>query len=170
MNLKEQYDFRYIKPEEAEEACDIEEECFPGAEYCSREEITERVVKTPESFFVAADRETGRLAGFLTYIATDEEAVKDDFFTHPECFRPEGKNAVILGLDIRPSYQHRGIGKALMREFCELKRQEGKKRIILTCHEDKIPMYERMGFRNLGISGSVWGGEVWNEMDKSLSR
>ena len=168
MDLKDKYEFRYIQPEEADEACDIEAECFPGADYCSREEITERIVRTPESFFVAADRETGHLAGFLTYTATDEEAMNDAFFIHPECFRPEGKNAVILGVDIRPAYQHQGIGKALMREFCEIKRQEGRERIILTCHEDKIPMYERMGFRNLGISGSVWGGETWIEMDRNL--
>ena len=161
---EERYEFRYIRPEEAEEACDIEEECFPGAEYCSREEITERVVKTPGSFYVAKDRETGRLAGFLTYVATDEATVKNEFFTHPELFEPEGENAVILGLDIRPAFQRRGIGTALMRKFCEEKRREGRKKIILTCHDDKIPMYERMGFRNQGISGSDWGGEIWNEM------
>ena len=168
MDLTERFEFRYIRPEEADQACDIEFECFPPNEYCSREMITGRVVRVPQSFYVAADRESGKLAGFLTSMATDAEAFQDEFFSNADLFEPGGRNAMILGLEVRPAYQHQGIGKALMTNFLAMAKSEGRRRVILTCHEDTIPMYERMGFRNLGISGSVWGGETWIEMDKVL--
>ena len=31
-------------------------------------------------------------------------------------------------------------------------------------------MYERMGFKDLGIASSVWGGGVWHEMEHRLER
>ena len=36
--------------------------------------------------------------------------------------------------------------------------------MILTCLEEKVKMYEKMGFHNDGISQSTWGGEEWYEM------
>ena len=114
MDLTERFEFRYIRPEEADQACDIEFECFPPNEYCSREMITGRVVRVPQSFYVAADRESGKLAGFLTSMATDAEAFQDEFFSNADLFEPGGRNAMILGLEVRPAYQHQGIGKALM--------------------------------------------------------
>ena len=168
MDLTERFEFRYVRPEEADQICDIENECFPSAEYCSRETIIKRVVRTPHSFFVAADRATGLLAGFLTAMITDSDAFLDEFFSNTDLFDENGKNAMILGLEVRPSYQHQGLGKALMNGFLAKAREEGRRRVVLTCHEDKVPMYERMGYRDLGISGSVWGGETWIEMDKVL--
>jgi hypothetical protein len=31
-------------------------------------------------------------------------------------------------------------------------------------------MYERMGFTDLGVSNSVWGGGVWHEMEYRIDR
>lgn len=31
-------------------------------------------------------------------------------------------------------------------------------------------MYAKMGFADKGISGSVWGGEQWHEMDYILNK
>ena len=39
---------------------------------------------------------------------------------------------------------------------------------MLTCLEQLVPMYEKFGFRNLGESASVWGGERRYEMDMEL--
>ena len=91
MDLTERFEFRYIRPEEADQACDIEFECFPPNEYCSREMITGRVVRVPQSFYVAADRESGKLAGFLTSMATDAEAFQDEFFSNADLFDPNGR-------------------------------------------------------------------------------
>lgn len=36
---------------------------------------------------------------------------------------------------------------------------------VLTCLDEKVKMYERMGYKDLGISASVWGGEKWHDME-----
>ena len=49
---------------------------------------------------------------------------------------------------------------------CYLQREEekGRKEIVLTCLDEKVEMYKRFGFVDLGMSDSVWGGEEWHEM------
>ena len=79
-SLHHRFAFRYIRPEEADQAAKIEEICFPPNEACSAKMMKERVAAAPDFFLVAADRESGRLAGFLNGLATDEEALRDEFF------------------------------------------------------------------------------------------
>lgn len=43
--------------------------------------MTERIAKVPQLFLVAVDKSTGKLAGFLNGVATDEEKFRDEFFT-----------------------------------------------------------------------------------------
>ena len=40
--------------------------------------------------------------------------------------------------------------------------------LILTCLPEKVAMYEKMGLKDKGISGSSWGGEEWHEMTLTL--
>ena len=45
-------------------------------------EKSDRGIKaTAETFLVAEDKETGKLAAFLNGVPTDEEAFRDEFFT-----------------------------------------------------------------------------------------
>ena len=37
-----------------------------------------------------------------------------------------------------------------------------------TDQEEKVEMYRKMGFKDLGISASVWGGEEWHDMSYTL--
>ena len=78
--LNEHYEFRSILPDEAGQTAEIERICFPPNEACSPAMMKERVAAAPEFFLVAEDRKTGRLAGFLNGLATDEEALRDAFF------------------------------------------------------------------------------------------
>ena len=39
---------------------------------------------------------------------------------------------------------------------------------FLTCLPEKIPMYEKMGYTDYGVSESSWGGELWHEMRVTL--
>lgn len=68
MNLSEKYEFRSIRKEEADQAAEIEQICFPPEEAISREDVIDRVEKIPELFLVAEDRETGKLAGYRVKI------------------------------------------------------------------------------------------------------
>ena len=97
--LYEKYEFREIRPEEAEQAAEIERICFPPNEACSREMMLERVERAPEQFLVAVDKQTGKIAGLLNGICTDEYSFRDEFFTDATLHNPNGRNVMLLGLD-----------------------------------------------------------------------
>ena len=46
--------------------------------------MVERATKAPEYFLVAVDRQTGKIAGILNGLATDETTFRDEFFTNAE--------------------------------------------------------------------------------------
>jgi ribosomal protein S18 acetylase RimI-like enzyme len=163
--MDKKYEFRSIRPEEADQAAVIEEICFPPNEACSKEHMKERVVNAPELFLVAVDRSTGRLAGFLNGLATNEETFRDEFFTDANLHNPGGKNVMLLGLDVLPEYRGQGIAKALVFSYARRERENGREMLILTCLKSKVKMYEKMGFTDRGIAESTWGGEEWHEMN-----
>ncbi len=55
------------------------------------------------------------------------------------------REALIVGAAVRPDFQRRGIGTAMMRALIEdLKRTA----VLLTCDEDQnVPFYSNLGFR-----------------------
>ena len=115
-------------------------------------------------FLVVIDKENGKMAGFLNGLATDEVVLKDEFFTDAGLHNPEGKNIMLLGLDVLPEYRSQGLARELVRRYLEREWGRGRKEIILTCLESKVAMYEKFGFKDKGIAQSTWGGEEWHEM------
>ncbi len=158
------FSFREIRPEEAGQAVHIEKVCFPPNEACSESMMRERIAVAPELFLVAVDRETGKIAGFLNGLATKETVFRDEFFTDASLQDPEGKNVMLLGLDVLPEYRGRGLARRIVDEYRKRERKRGRKMLILTCLEEKVGMYEKMGFQNRGLAHSAWGGEQWYEM------
>ena len=159
---------RDVREGEAEETIEIENICFPPNEACTPASMRERVQFAPECFLVAEDRETGKIAGFLDGIATDEKVFRDEFFTDISLHNPAGKNIMLLGLDVRPEYRGRGLAHRIMEEYAEREAARGRRALYLTCHERLVPLYASMGYRDLGLSGSVWGGANWNDMVMEL--
>ncbi len=166
--MKEKFIFRSIFPDEADQAVLIEQICFPPNEACSERHMKERIAKAPELFLVAVDRETGLIAGFLNGLSTDEEIFRDEFFTDAELYDPKGKNVMLLGLDVLPQYRRQGMGTALVEEYVRRERENDRQSLILTCLQEKVEMYQKMGFRDNGIANSTWGGEEWHEMTSIL--
>jgi ribosomal protein S18 acetylase RimI-like enzyme len=158
------YEFRSIRPEEADQAVAIEQICFPPNEACSEQHMKERIATAPELFLVAVDKATGRLAGFLNGLSTDENIFRDEFFTDANLYNPAGKNVMLLGLDVLPAYRRQGIAKELVYSYARRERENGRQMLILTCLKAKVEMYEKMGFTDKGIADSTWGGEEWHEM------
>lgn len=168
--LDERYEFREILQNEAEQAVEIEQICFPPNEACSEKMMKERILAVPELFFVACDRSTGELAGFVNGLATDEDTFRDEFFTDASLNNTKGKNVMVLGLDVLPQHRNQGLAREIISRY--VKREQGRKRanIILTCLDSKVAMYEKMGFRNCGIANSTWGAEQWYEMSYDLNK
>jgi GNAT superfamily N-acetyltransferase len=127
-----------------------------------------RAAVAPEFFLVAVDRETGKIAGFLNGLATNERTLRDDFFRDAGLHNPEGANVMLLGLDVLPAYRRQGLATEIMLRYLEREWKRGRKLVVLTCLEGKVGMYEKMGYRDLGISQSGWGGEQWHEMSCRL--
>ena len=166
--LYERFEFRYIRPEEADQAARIEQVCFPPNEACTEKMMKDRAAAVSELFLVAVDRQNGQLGGFLCGLATDESRFRDEFFYDNTLHRPQGKNVILLGLDVLPEYRGQGLARELMHVYLQREKERGRKMAVLTCLEDKIPMYEKMGFTNHGLSQSTWGGVPWYEMSCAL--
>lgn len=166
--MKEKFEFRDVRPDEAELTIVIEQICFPPNEACSAKSMRERVANAAETFLVAVDKETGKLAGFLNGVATNEEVFRDEFFTDITLHNPEGKNIMLLGLDVLPEYRHQGLAREIMNRYVSREQAKGRKCLYLTCLDGKVEMYKKMGYTDDGISGSVWGGEEWHDMSRRI--
>ena len=75
---------------------------------------------------------------------------------------------MLLGLDVLPQHRGQGLARELMFQYLNREKKKGRKTVFLTCLEEKVEMYRKMGFKDLGISASVWGGEEWHDMSYTL--
>lgn len=164
----EQFEYRTILKSEAEQAVTIEHICFPPNEACSRQAMLTRIENASEQFLVAVDKTTGKLAGFINGLSTYEDKFRDEFFTDISLYDPKGENVMILGLDVLPEYRNRGLAREIVRNFSIMEKEKGRKTLILTCLDEKVKMYEKLGFSDKGMADSTWGGEEWHEMTYSL--
>lgn len=164
----ERFEFRNIRQEEAGQAAAMEQICFPPEQACQESDMKAIVSTAPELFLVAEDKETGKIAGFLNGISTNECRFRDEFFTDVSLYEREGKNIMLLGLEVLPEYRGQGLGRELVYQYIQRERKKQRQEIILTCLEPKVKMYEKFGFADRGIANSVWGGEEWHEMSYTL--
>lgn len=160
--MTDNFEFRSIHPDEVEQAIAIEQICFPPNEACSPKAMTERIAKVPQLFLVVIDKSTGKLAGFLNGVATDEEKFRDEFFTDIDLCDENGKNVMLLGLDVLPEYRGQGLARELVYRYSQREKANGRKKLFLTCLEQKVEMYKKFGLQDLGIADSTWGGEEWH--------
>lgn len=168
--MKKQFEFRDINRAETAQAIGIEQICFPPHEACSAKAMTERIAAAPELFLVAVDTETGKIAGLFNGVATDEVSFRDEFFTDIDLHRQAGENVMLLGLDVLPEYRGQGLARELVSRYVAREREKGRKLLILTCLEEKVEMYKKMGFADRGIADSTWGNEQWHEMCYEISQ
>ena len=127
----------------------------------------ERVEHAPELFLVAVDKETGTIAGFLNGLATDEEAFRDEFSQIlPYIIRKERIFSFLGWMSGQNT-----AGRSCKRNHEPVRKREqakGQYDAELTCLEQKVEMYKKMGYKDEGISASVWGDEEWHEMSYAL--
>ena len=160
--------FRPARPDEGGRLGEIDRICFPPNEAVPMDSIIEFVKMIPDQILIAQDRETGEIAGFASSMASDEENLRDEFFTDVRLHDPAAQTAFGLSLDVLPQFRNQGLARELVRLcgiWCQVK---GRRRLVITAHKELVKMYERMGFKDLGISDSKWGGTVWHEMDRRL--
>ena len=111
-----------------------------------------------------------QIAGYITMMMTDEEHFRDAFFEDPSLHQPNGANVMLLGLEVLPSFRHQGLAAELLNRTIRQAEKEGRRKLVLTCRDDKIAMYEKFGFQLCGISKSTLGGVTWYEMEHRLQK
>ena len=167
-DLMERFTFREINPDEINQAIAIEQVCFPPNEACSAKSMSDRVAAASELFLVAVDKSTGKIAGFFNGVATKESSFRDEFFTDITLHEPDGKSVMLLGLDVLPEYRGQGLAREIVYQYLKKEKGKGRHFLVLTCLENKVEMYQKMGFLDMGPANSVWGGEAWHEMRYAL--
>lgn len=161
------YTIRQVTLDDLEAVTALESRCFPPEEAATRESFLYRIQTFPESFYVA--EENNRIIALINGCCSNQGEISDRLF-HPEGGHdPQGQHQMIFGLATTPEKRHQGIASTLMKSFIENARRRGKRKMILTCKEEKIPYYEKFGYVNNGVSQSVHGGSIWYDMVLDLS-
>ena len=153
---------REVTEKDLDFVCFVENSCFPPAEAATREAFRSRIAAFPERFLVAEME--GKIVGIINGCCTTEPYLGDELY-EADC--PHSLShpwQTVFGLAVLPEYQHRGIAKALMEALVERCRAGDQIGIILTCKEEKIGLYESMGFSCRGESDSSHGGAKWFDM------
>ena len=137
----------------------VEARCFPPEQAATMEQFRDRLQTYPEGFWLLWDGEI--LVGFLDGMVSDSPELTDAMFADASLHEPRGDWQMIFGLNTIPEYRNRGCAGQLIRQCIHDAEIEGRRGVVLTCLEEKIPYYEKFGFRNEGVSESVHGGTVW---------
>lgn len=76
-----------------------------------------------------------------------------------------GTTLCIHSLAVLPEYQHRRLGKTLMKAYLQrMQSHRVASRCALIAHDHLIPYYEQFGFVNKGKSAAQFGGGGWYDM------
>lgn len=140
----------------------IEAACFPEAEAAKEDAFRERLRMYGEHFLLL--EENGRVISFINGMVTDEETIRDEMYEKADLHQENGSWQTVFGINTLPEFRRKGYAAKLMKAFIAEAQKQKRKGCILTCKEGLIPYYEKFGYQNQGISGSVHGGAVWYDM------
>ena len=157
---------RHVEKQDLAQLVAIENACFTVAEAATCEAFEKRIEKIADSFFVA--EEAGKLVGLVNGPVVQTEFITDELFADITENPVAGGHQTILGLAVAPVAQKRGIAKQLLQKLEAQAMSQQRETITLTCQNDLVPFYEKLGYVNKGQSNSTHGGEVWVNMSKSL--
>lgn len=147
----------------------LEAACFPAAEAATEEDFAGRLNVYPEHFWLLED-EKGRLISFINGMVTNEGLLRDEMYSDASLHDETGTWQMIFGVNTHPDFRKRGYAGRVMERVIADAKEQGRKGCVLTCKQALVPYYERFGFVNEGVSGSVHGGVVWYQMRLILNK
>ena len=148
--------------EDLEAVSAVEAECFPPAEAASKEEFEKRLTHYGKHFWLMFDGD--KLIAFVDGFVTDEADLTDEMYEKAEMHHENGDWQMIFGVNTIPAYRKKGYAGELIKRAIADAREQGRKGLVLTCKDRLIPYYAKFGFVNEGVSESVHGNVVWNQM------
>ena len=150
--------------EDAVELTRVESINFPAIEAAKLDTMKCRLNYYPNHFFVMENSQGG-IVGFINGMVTNMKDLMDGMYTNAAMHDEKGEWQMILGLSILPGYRGNGYSKRLFNSMIEAAKQEHRKGVVLTCKEELVAYYEKLGFKDEGKSNSKHGGvEQWHQM------
>ena len=153
---------RTAKIEDLQQIAEVEAACFPPAEAATEDEFIQRLEYYKEHFWLMFDGD--KLIAFVDGFVTDEADLTDEMYEKAEMHHESGDWQMIFGVNTIPAYRKKGYAGELIKRAIADAREQGRKGLVLTCKDRLIPYYAKFGFVNEGVSESVHGNVVWNQM------
>jgi hypothetical protein len=103
------------------------------------------------------------LLGYVDGVLTSEATLtSESMSTHV----PGARTVLIHGVCVISDARRRGIASALLIEYQRRLAAAGSyERALLIAHEDKVAIYERVGFKSRGLSTISFAGVPWFELE-----
>lgn len=146
----------------------LEQACFPAEEAASKEVLKDRLASYANHFWLL--ERDGELVSMVNGMTTDEHDLDDSMYTDTAQHDESGKWQMLFGVETLPKYRRKGYASILLKEVIKDCIDDSRKGIVLTCKEEYIPFYEKLGFVNKGRSASSHGGKVWYLMEMNLEK
>ena len=140
----------------------VERSCFPAAEAATAEQFAERLKYYGEHFWLLFLE--GELVSFVDGFVTDEKDLTDEMYERAELHDKNGAWQMIFGVNTVPVHRKKGYAELLLRRVIEDAKKQGRKGLVLTCKQELVHYYARLGFVDEGVSASVHGNVVWYQM------
>ena len=153
---------RYATMSDLDDIVSVESECFPVLEAATKEEFEQRIKYFGNHFWLMFDDD--KLIAFVDGFVTDEADLTDEMYENASMHNENGAWQMIFGVNTLPSYRKHGYAGELIKRAITDAKEQGRKGLVLTCKDRLISYYARFGFKNEGVSESVHGNVVWNQM------
>ena len=140
----------------------VEAACFPAAEAATEQDFAARLAVYPQHFWLL-ERE-GEVISFVNGMVTNEADLRDEMYADASIHDPNGAWQMIFGVNTMPDYRRQGLAEQVLRRVIADAKEQGRKGLVLTCKEQLVYYYAKLGFVDEGISDSTHGGVVWHAM------
>ncbi|QKE73386.1 GNAT family N-acetyltransferase [Arthrobacter citreus] len=155
---------RNVQSSDLKQLITIENEGFSKEEAATKEAFIERIQLIPDTFIVA--EKDGEILGYINGPIINQPYITDDLFEKIKLNPDQGGYQSILGLAVSKQARKQGIAKSLIEKMDELVEENERLGITLTCKQELVSFYEKLGFVNHGLSDSKHGGVSWYNLVK----
>lgn len=140
----------------------VEARCFPPAEAADEAVFHDRLTHYPQHFWLLFIGK--ELVSFVDGMATDEPNLRDAMYADASLHQPQGRWQMIFGVNTLPQYRRQGHAERVLRRVIAEARTAGRAGLVLTCKDELVRYYARLGFADEGFSESSHGGVRWHQM------
>ncbi len=157
---------RNVHAADLEQLLLIEEEGFSKEKAATREAMVERIHKIADTFIIA--EKDGEIVGYINGPIINHPYITDDLFETIGVNPKTGGTQSILGIAVSKKVRNQGIARILIEKLGKLAAENRRQGITLTCKEELVSFYEKLGFVNHGLSDSKHGRISWYNLVKSM--